>query len=463
MLATRHILPILDGLDEVGKPTVALSRIDSELAGMPFVLACRTAVFNRVNVGHVLHQALIIELQPLDPAEAADILATYEPAGSPLTMLAEKLRYEPDGPVTAALSTPFMLSLARDSGASLAELLPVTSSPDAVDRIRRHLLGAFVRKAYANDDEITPDQARRYLRFLARHTDEAGRIAWWRLHNAVPRLAFVLMSLFIALAVCSGLAAVFFALFNRPWLGFWIGLTAGALGALAVELFPQDDPRRARPRLRAIRVPSPNELARVLGFGIMGGAALATMAWFLYGPLRYAVIGGVLSGFTFAVARYVSQPNDPLKVLTPLSMLRADRAAVLITWLTGAIAGAVTGFYLGYSFRDGHRRDFDTLALLRHPPLVLALIGTIGGFVLSSAGLGLMASGASSWARLMLTRIWLATQSVMPFKLMRFLEGAYACGILRQVNGFYEFRHRSFQVYFTEPDRDVSTLLERRL
>lgn len=74
----------------------------------------------------------------------------------------------------------------------------------------------------------------------------------------------------VAAAVCSGLATIGFTLFDRPWLGFWIGLTAGVVGALIVELIPQDDPRRARLRLRSVRVPAPYELARTLGLD--GGA-----------------------------------------------------------------------------------------------------------------------------------------------------------------------------------------------
>ena len=458
LLAGRHILPFLDGLDEMGEPATALKRIEEELAGLPFVLTCRTADFIQANAGYVLHQSVIIELQPLRPGEVAAILSDYEPATAdrPLSALAGKLTDEPAGPVAAALSTPFMVSLARDTGATLADLLPAADAPGAVDTIRRHLLGVFVRKAYANDDRITPDRARRYLRFLARHTDAAGRIAWWQLHRSVPRPLYFVPAVGIAGSVCSGLAAIFFALFDRPLLGFWIGLTLGILGALVVEFVPQDDPRRARPRLRAVGVPAPNELARVLGFGVTGGAALATMAWFLYTTVGYTVIGGVLTGLTFAVARYVSQPNDPLKVVTPLSMLRADRMAVLISGLTGAIAGALIGFYFGLAFRAGHRPSYDTLAILRQPTVVLGLLGAAGGAVLSSAGLGLMAVGSSSWGRFAWTRLWLAARGSLPLRLMRFLQDAYDRGILRQANGYYEFRHSTLQRYLAEPSPDAS-------
>lgn len=455
-LASRHILPILDGLDEAADPTAALRRIDEELSGRPFVLTCRTADFERANAGHVLHQAVIMELQPLRPQEARDVLLAYEPAavGGPLAALAAGLTGQSGGPA-AALSTPFMVSLARDSGASLRDVMPGTAGADDADQIRKQLLDTFVRKTYA-DDRITPDQARRYLRFLARHTDEAGRIAWWRMHLLVPKAVAFGGATAVAAIACSGLAAIFFNLFNRPWLGFWIGLTAGVVGAVVVESIPQDDPRRARLRLRSVRVPAPYELARALAFGFMGGAALAVMTLILYGPVRYTVIGGVLSGLTFAVGRYVSQPNDPLKVVTPASLLRADRAAALYALPAGAIPGALTGFFLGYSFRAGHRPAFDSLAILRYQPVALALIGAAGGCVLSAAGLWLMANGWSASGRFLSARIWLALRGSLPFDIMGFLQDAYKHGVLRQFNGYYEFRHRILQRYLAEPSPDAS-------
>jgi hypothetical protein len=449
ILVRRHILPILDGLDEVSDGPLALKVIDDELSGRPFVMTCRTAEFKEANAGHVLHQALIAELQPLRPDEVIAILQAYEPvaAHGPLGTLVRELGDQPDGALAQALSTPFMVSLARATRAAAAGL------PSDAAGIREYLLGTFVQKAYSDSEpftqgqgppgpQITPAQAQRYLRFLARHTDGAGRLAWWRLHLAVPRGLFLVVAIVVAGGVCSGLAAGFFALFDRPWLGFWIGLGAGITGAFIVELIPQDDPRRARPRFRAVRVPPPRELSRTLGFGFMGAAALAVITWALYGPAQYTVIGAVLSGITFAVARYISQPNDPLKVITPVSLMLADRAAVMYAWLVGAVPGALTGFYLGYSFHDGHRTSLGTLGILQYPPPVLGLLGAAGGCVLSGAGLGLMAMGSSAWGRFLWTRIFLAMNGSAPLRLMAFLQDACRRGVLRQVNGYYEFRHQ---------------------
>lgn len=454
IMTRRHILPILDGLDEVNDPAKALRAIDEELAGRPFVMTCRTAEFEASNSGHVLHQAVITELQPLRPDEVISVLEAYEPSSvnGPLGSLQSDLAANPKGPLSEALSTPFMVSLARSAGVAHAEL------PQEADGIRQYLLGAFVRQAYLSDDPLLPaqraafphvgyEQARFYLSFLAEHADVAGRLAWWRLYRTVPRVQFLILGILQATVACSGLAAGFFALFGRPWLGFWIGFVVGVIGALVVELIPVDDPRRTVPTLRPSQPPTKRELARIGGFGFMGAAALAAGTLVLYGPVEYTVTGAVLSGFTYALARYISQRNDPLKVVTPERLMRADRVTVFNSWLVGAVPGALTGFYLGYRFHDGHRASLGALYILRYPSLELALLGAIGGCVLSSAGLGLMAMGASAWGRFFWARVFLAFRHRTPLRLMTFLHDAHHRGILREVNGYYEFRHHLLRQY----------------
>jgi hypothetical protein len=40
---------------------------------------------------------------------------------------------------------------------------------------------------------------------------------------------------------------------------------------------------------------------------------------------------------------------------------------------------------------------------------------------------------------------------------MSFLNDAYKRGILRQVNGYYEFRHQILQRYLNDPDPELLT------
>lgn len=459
-LVRRHIFPVLDGLDEgraqAAQIATALQSIDRQLSGRPFILTCRSEDFTRANQGGVLHQATIAELQPLDADDVTDILLRYEPAsvGGSLAPLVAELADQPTGPLAEALNTPFMVSLARDAGAYMPE--PGTLTPDAAETVRQHLLGAFVAKAYGRDSSVAPEQAQRYFRFLARGTDRAGRLAWWLLYQQMPRAVFPLVNACLAGPVTAGFGALFFALFDRPWLGFWIGLGTGAGGAVLIELTGQDQPRRALPKLRSKRVPPAGDLARIFAFGLTGGLPLAAGAWILYSSFRYVIIGAVLAALSYAVSRYLSQPNDPLTALTPDNLLRADRASVWYSWLAGAAPGVLIGAYLGFAFHSAHRPEFGSLAILRFPAPTLALLGAAYGCALSGYGLAALAIGSGSWGRFIVTRLWLARRGLAPVQLMQFLDDAYQRQVLRQANGYYEFRHRSLERYLAGSGLEVS-------
>ncbi|OEU87050.1 hypothetical protein DB35_26230 [Streptomyces abyssalis] len=459
-LVQHHVLPVLDGLDEVCDPAAALRRIEDELEGRSLILTCRTADFDRLDAGAVLSEAFVVRLQPLRADEARGVLETAC-TGPDLEPLAAALDSRPGGSLAQALETPFMLSLLVARGGSLPGELLSATGPGAGERIKQHLLGAFVARAYRLGD-VDADEARRHLAFLARNVDPAtGRLAWWQLHRAVPRWVFLAVALGSSAIGCSAAAIALFSLFGRPLMGLWIGLGAALVGAPVVELVPQDDPRRAKPRLRSVRPPSSHALQRVLGFGAVGAAACAVIVWFLYEKPQYAVIGGVLSGITYAAARYFSEPSDPVEAVTPVTLLRSDRSAVLYAWLAGAVAGALTGAYLGASIKDGRRTpQLDDVTLIDQlPTAVEALMGAAAGALLSATGLGLMAIGSSSWGRFVATRGWLAVRGHTPRRLMAFVEDARERGVLRQMNGYYEFRHRLLQRHLAEPERAGSSAL----
>ncbi|MDQ0938656.1 NACHT domain-containing NTPase [Streptomyces sp. V1I1] len=457
-LVQHCVMPVLDGLDEVSDPATALRRIEDELEGRSFILTCRTADFARLDADGVLSEALVVRLQPLRADEARGVLETARP-GPVLEPLVSALDAGPGGPLAQALETPFMLSLAVALGGSLPGEMLSATGPEAEERIKRHLLGAFITRAYRRGD-VDADEACRYLAFLARNVDSGtGRLAWWQLHRAVPRGVYLTLAVVNAAIGCSAAAIALFSLFKRPLLGLWIGLGAALVGALVVELVPQDDPRRAKPRLRSVRPPSSHALQRVLGFGVVGGAACAVIVWFLYEKPQYAVIGGVLSGIAFAATRYFSEPSDPMEAVTPTTLLRSDRSAVLYAWLAGGVPGALTGAYLGASIKDGRRTpQLDDVTLIDELPTAIeALMGAAGGALLSATGLGLMAIGSSSWGRFVATRSWLAVRGHTPRRLMAFVEDARERGVLRQMNGYYEFRHRLLQRHLAEPARAVAS------
>ncbi|CCK29925.1 hypothetical protein BN159_5546 [Streptomyces davaonensis JCM 4913] len=458
LLRERVVLPVLDGLEEVTDRPAALRAIQEELDARSFVLTCRAHEFDGLDPARALRDTLVVRLQPLRADEAGGVLERAGGAGR--GPLLATLRARPDGPVACALDTPFMLSLAVALGGALPEELLCADDPAAVPRIKRYLLGEFVTQAYRRTLDrpkalFGVEEARGYLAFLARQTEPGThRFAWWHLHRSVPRGVFLAVALANAVVACSTASVTLFALVQRPWLGLWIGMGAAVVGALVVELVPQDDPRRAKPRLRSVRPPSRHALQRVLGFGLMGGAACAVIVAFLYERPVHVVVGGLLSGLTFATARYFSEPSDPLEAVTPVGLLRSDRTTIRYAWLTGAVPGALTGAYLGSAIKEGRRTpQLDDVTLIdRLPSAVEALMGAAAGALLSSVGLGMMALGSSAWGRFIPSRAWLALRGHTPRRLIQFAEDARDRGVLRQVNGYYEFRHALLHRHLAETD-----------
>ncbi|MFI1095407.1 NACHT domain-containing protein [Streptomyces sp. NPDC020917] len=456
LLVRHRVVPVLDGLDEVADPAAAVQRIQDELVGRSFVLTCRTDALGALGPEPRFTEALVVRLQPLSAGEAAGVLETA--LGDGPQPLVAALAERPDGPLAQVLATPFMVSLAVALRGMLPAGLMAATGADAEDRIRRHLLGSFVERAYPRSADparggVDAARARGYLAFLARNVDRGtSRLAWWHLQRAVPASVFMMVALVNAAVGCSAAAVAMFALFSRPWTGLWIGLGAALAGALAVELVPSDDPRRAKPRLRSVRPPTTHALLRVLGFGAVGGLACAVIVLVLYQGPHYAVIGGLLSGSTFAAARHFSEPSDPLEAVTPAGLLRSDRATVFYAWVLGAVPGAFTGAYLGASIKEGRRHpQLDGVTLIGHLPRAAeALLGAACGALLSATGLALMAAGSSSWGRFLIARAWLALRGRTPWRLMAFLEDARHREVLREANGYYEFRHKLLQRHLAE-------------
>ncbi|WP_026412426.1 NACHT domain-containing protein [Actinomadura oligospora] len=449
------ILPVFDGLDELDDPAKAFKALMKERRNRSFVLTCRTADFEDREVVRALREATVVELLPVPAGRVGELLRAGQNSDAwrdGTAPLVAELDAHPDGPLAMALNTPLFVSVLLNS----TDLDPDTLRDGSADEIQRHLFALFLRSAYtsAGGDRLAvpPDKAERYLRFLAGQAERGtGRFAWWKLYRAVPRAVFATVSLVNASLGCALVIGAFFALYGRFWLGFGIGVAAGVTGAVLVEAVPLDEPRKARPSIVLPSRLNRTDLLRVAGNGVMGAAVLAVLVWVLYKPPTYLLIGAVMSGLTFAAARYVSRPNDPLTAVTPDALLEADRATVLYEACAAAVAGSLSGAYLGSAFRDGHRPRLDHTWLLVHlPQPVLILLGGVSGALLSGVGLGLMALGASSWGRFRTTRYVLAVQGKAPLRLMAFLRDARRRGVLRQVNGYYEFRHIRLADYLRE-------------
>ncbi|MCF3129893.1 NACHT domain-containing protein [Streptomyces olivochromogenes] len=220
LLDAGLVLPVLDGFDELARPAYgeAVRRINAELDDdLPLLLTSRGPAWaTAVAEGDVLTAAEVIELQPLDLAQAgAHLERTARPLhpadGEPRTVWTPVLRElarRPRAPLARALTTPLMVALARavygDTSRDPSELLD-SERFAAVDAVEQHLLGAFVPAAFADTGPRATGDAVRRLTLLARalHRRDTGRLAWWELESMLPRALRAYTPGLLAMAVMS--------------------------------------------------------------------------------------------------------------------------------------------------------------------------------------------------------------------------------------------------------------------
>ncbi|MEV5844559.1 hypothetical protein AB0M32_21600 [Streptomyces sp. NPDC051985] len=222
LLDAGLVLPVLDGFDELARPAYgeAVRRINAGLDDdLPLLLTSRaTAWATAVAEGDVLTAAEVVELRPLDLAQAAAHLErTARPQrttdGTDATVwtpVVAELARHPHSPAATALTTPLMVALARavygDTSRDPSELLDTARFGSAA-AVEEHLLGAFVPAAYADADPHAASDAARHLALLARelHRRDTGRLAWWELESLLPRALRVYAPGLLSMAVLSAL------------------------------------------------------------------------------------------------------------------------------------------------------------------------------------------------------------------------------------------------------------------
>ena len=384
LLHARLIILILDGLDEIADEHrgAAISEINRVIRPREqLVVSCRASQYRKAvqpppqGIAFNLHGAAGIELRPLnsvvvtnylrkDAAKARSrwdsvvaVLGTTQPAGQ-------------------ALTTPLMVGLARaifnprpDEGSGTlphpAELIdPALSDRQAVER---YLFNAFIpavyrpyRKARSRRRHTwSPQQAERYLTFLARHLE--ADLGWWDFRSALAGpLPGVGMGLAVGLvgAVLGGLGAV------RHSGGFAIGITVGLavlftsrLSGGFARLFPgKPAARMAAGVLGGLIGGSLGGLIGSLVNGVVGGiavgifvGAVAGISGGIVGSLAGGLVGGfvvgILSTFNGGVAGGVAD-GTLAGVIVGLTIGRAGRRrpAQGTTW---SKAGIVSGLGIG--------------------------------------------------------------------------------------------------------------------
>ncbi|MCM2388308.1 NACHT domain-containing protein [Streptomyces albipurpureus] len=486
----------------------ALDKVNAALPmGQGVVLSSRAADYRDAlavssAVPVKLAGAAGIELQPLEP----EVVGAYlqRDAGGEGTAAAARwdlLLADLGSQASSALAlrTPLMLFLARtiynprpgEHTAALpdpAELRDTGRFPDP-SSVEAHLFDAFVPAAYRPHPRYpcrwTPRQVERTLVWLARHLqhtlDGTTDIAWWKLHDASPwlvrRVVFgilfgVLCGLEFGYGYGSGFALGYgpcdypqLCLGYGSGAGFTAGLVRGLESALVASFVFALLPgllrksaavllsRRRGGRTAAVPAGGLRWSTLRAGFGLTGGLAVGLVTA-LYVGEQFAVLMlgiGVPTALVVALALGLRSESASVATATgPRTLLVRDRSVfhgLVITLMLAITAGAGLTAALGMDGDGTAAVAFDLAASLGMEPRktdALAWVLTIQFYGLAFSFS--VAATHTSWGRFTFTRYDLALRQRLPRDIMAFLADAHERrGVLRQVGGFYEFRHISLQ------------------
>ena len=439
-----RILPVLDGLDQIGpglraEAIAAINRLGSEI---PLVVTSREAEYRQAadESGRGLSRMAAIELMPLEPAEVDAYLAEGAVAADRWQRVRAELRGRPRGPLAQALRTPLMAWLMRvayaDPATDPGELCDLARFPGQA-AIEDHLLGHLAAALYpahpvAGRKTRRDDRnAGRYLAFLASQVKAAGTadIAWWQLERCTP-------SVHPGCRITTGIL-----------LGFAGGLPAGIIPALAcgAALGIASSSNRFFALLRITdnsRLPltfrfTPREYGRfaltmvILITGVLASSTAVFEIEVTRGYTARVMLVLIILGLagigliTWSALRYKRSrlqlfvPVDLARAVSPAATLRADR--------TTALAGPWP--FLAISLLG--------VVLFHERPLLVLAVAFAAGWLL-----------ACPYTRFAIARLVLAWRGCLPWRTMRFLSDAHDRGLLRQIGAVYQFRHERLQEAF---------------
>ncbi|MFD1365961.1 hypothetical protein [Actinoplanes sichuanensis] len=191
LVAERGVIAVLDGLDEMRpEDRAAAVTVLNELVDLPLVVMSRAEEYTATvtETGEPLHRALIVELDPLSPQQAAGYLPGGQAGDADRwAPVARELVRNPSGPLAVALSSPLMTYLARTvyrvPGSDPAELIELAEGGELERRLFDRYLPALYPERGAARSRFAAGRAAAWLRFLARHLDRQAQqdFAWWRI------------------------------------------------------------------------------------------------------------------------------------------------------------------------------------------------------------------------------------------------------------------------------------------
>lgn len=314
-----HILPVLDGLDEMPAPRrpEAIRQINRWLSAggeKALVLTCRTDDYRNTVAGkNVVLQSYAVQLQPLKVQAAQEYLRKAAPGGAAQRTweaVHNHVRRDPGGPLALALQSPLMVALTREiycDGPDNPRDLLDEQRFATQQAIESHLLGRMIEATYQDTAERGGARSQglvawpeghpeRWLRYLARQVQDpkTPSIAWWHLEWGMSPLVTGMLPIVLAtIPVAVYLrwpSAIVFAVLALAARAGW----AGHSWTLERALRKPDKPGQAR------------WIALTVG-RVVAAAAGVAYGYYLYfvqhyGPVAVSAVPGVMFGMAVGLA-----------------------------------------------------------------------------------------------------------------------------------------------------------------
>jgi hypothetical protein len=463
LVRKRMVVPVLDGLDEMdamdapvyeSRASQAIRACNAYQDGVraaAMIVTCRTSQYEALEqeARVWIQDAVRIQLRPVEVAAACSFLTSRVTEEARWQPVLDQMLRPAGGPLTAALSTPWRLTLAataydqRDrTGAYVRNPVDLTTPQlGTEDSVRDHLLALFIPATLAaHKDRYAGDYVHRWLAVLASYLDRntsgpdypevSGRELsgtdlilheLWPL--AGPRRARLVTVGALAVSTGAGLAAI---LLTRAPIGFTrsrvlgviiLGITAIALLRYSWTAWPQIQVIDLRLlKTRQSRRQLVYTLTHGPGSTIVAGTALVAASTDELGFLfALGITFAFAVGLAMGLAIVISTGFRHYSVVDPRQIIRSTYVASIVA---GLAMGLVAGLAMG--------------------PVVGIAIGVAAGIVAGRAGIRYSAF-------LLCTRRW--SDYWLPWRLGHFLHWCYEAGLIRTAGISYQFRHQELQDY----------------
>ena len=431
LINSGRITVILDGLDEISPDlrSAALQALNQQ-ATFRLVLLSRTDEMAAAAASHgSLQGAAAIELNPVDPADAASYLerTQLDPPPPEWQQLIVCIRTDRASPLSKVLTNPLMLSLVG----TIYTAGPFGSSPPIGDLFRlpdetaitNHLLTEFVANAYHprwRGRNWTATQAEGWLALIGsqmRALSTEG-YAWRQTSCAVPTRL---------LGLLSGTAT-----------GLGLLVTFTALGVIH-QVF--GDRMQLGPAIGALAAASivPAVVAALLVAGINSGSLLSLLS--TIAPrltLSVPALAGLVTISTSPTESLRKWRSELLYRRQGTRSATSPREDLVQSRRRAFISAAVVGVTLGLAaaamvLMGVHVRRDATIIFVCYCMAVTVL--------------------CASWGSYQLARSWFSVRRELPYRLLGFLEDARDRSILRSAGPQFEFRNNLIREYYSDPAR----------